>query len=197
MQVGIARRSLLNDQYCGDQSAYWQNEDRTIGCVIDGTGHGQKAEIVAKKALQYVADHLDDPLPEIFNGCDRVLRDSRGAVMDIAVVEHHTGLLTFAGIGDVGAKIFRSHRMTSLHLPVQDGTLGRGARTVRLHSEPLDRGDVVVIHSDGVTKRIDLERYESGVFSDAQKLAESILADFGRNTDDSAVLVMKCEADFL
>ncbi len=196
MQVGIARRSLLNDQYCGDQSGYWRHDGFTYACVIDGTGHGHEAEKVATTALDYVGEHLELTPQDIFNGCDRALSGTRGAVMCLAMVDNRTGVLTFAGVGDASGKIFRSHRMTSLPLPMQDGVLGRGARTIRLHTEPLDEGDVVVVHTDGVTKRIDLTGYDDDVFGDAQALAEQILADFGRKTDDGAVLVMRCEADF-
>jgi len=105
MQVAVAKSSFLNDPHCGDQAGHWQTGPKTTLCVADGIGHGEDAERAARAAMDYVAEHLEDPLPALFAGCDRAIRHTRGVAMGVAVIDKEAGTLTYAGVGNTRALI--------------------------------------------------------------------------------------------
>ena len=189
MQIAIEQRSLMGSEYCGDQAGYWKTDDGVALCLVDGAGHGESAEKAARIAVEYVSSHLNDSLQDIFDGCNRAMLKTGGGAVALAFIEEQTRLLTYAGIGDTGAKIFRSHRMTSLFLPVQSGMMGKSSRTIHPLVEPMSRGDVIVMYTDGIERTLDLSAYSDDLFGNARRLAMKLVDEFGRLNDDRTVLV--------
>ncbi len=200
MQIATAKRALAGDPHCGDECGWWRVGGKTVLCVADGLGHGEHAEAAAKAAVDYVGRHPADSLAEIFAGSDQALRDTRGAVMGLAVVDEEKGTLTYAGIGNaravvIGAKTFR---MTSSY-----GIVGGGYKVLTVETVPFSPGDTVIIHTDGVEEVSDISDcadiapeaassdQRRGPDRDVQHLAERILRDRGLESDDAAVLVCR------
>lgn len=190
MQVAIARQALDESPHCGDEGGYWQRGRKITLCVADGLGHGEQAEKAAKAAMGYVARHLSDPLSEIFAGCDRAIRHTRGVVMGIAVIDEDAGTLIYAGIGNIHGMIVGEK---PTHLSSNYGIVGGGYKTLWCKTVPFMPGDLVILSTDGVSERIDLSDYEDALRADARRLAETILQDWRRGTDDAAVLVFRSE----
>jgi serine phosphatase RsbU (regulator of sigma subunit) len=198
MQIAIAKRSYRNDPHCGDECVYWQSDGRIVLCVVDGLGHGQTAEVAAKAAVDYIARHFSEPLPTIFAGCSRAISHTRGVVMGIAAIDETEGTLTYAGVGNPRAMIVRAHRAASLgrdtfHLTSSSGIVGRHYRSLWPESISLNKGDLVILYTDGIPTRMHVMDYDDGLRKDVQRLAERILRDWGRDTDDAAVLVFRSE----
>jgi len=190
MQIAIAKRSFLNDPHCGDQAAYWQSGGKTILCIVDGLGHGEHAERAAKAAVDYVAQHLSEPLPNLFAGCNAAIRHTRGVAMSVVVIEEEAGTLTHAGIDNTRTMIVgeRIVRLTSNY-----GIVGGGYRKLSPETVPLTPGDLVIMYTDGIKQRCDVSAYRDALRGDVQQLAERILQDWSRETDDAAVLVFRRE----
>lgn len=190
MQIAIAKRSFLNDPHCGDQADYWQSGGKTILCIADGLGHGEHAERAALAALDYVAQHLSEPLPSLFAGCNTAIRHTRGVAMSIAVVDEGAGTLTYAGIGNTCAMVVGER---TVRLPGNYGIVGGGYRRLSPETVPLTPGDLVVMYTDGIETYCDVSAYHDARRADVQQLAERILQDWCRETDDAAVLVFRKE----
>ncbi len=194
MEVESVKRPLRGEKHCGDQLGHWQNGDQIILCIADGLGHGKHAENAAKAAMTYVASHRAEPLAEIFSGCNREIRDTRGVAMGIAVIDKKARTLTYAGIGNTRAVILRSAdsqeaARKSLYLRNDFGIVGSGYRRLVPETVPFAPGDLMVIYTDGVQELIDFTGYEALLYKDIQRLAEKIIEDWGRSSDDAAVLV--------
>ena len=198
MQIAIVKRSFLNDPHCGDECAYWRDNDKITLCVVDGLGHGWKAEEAAKAAIDYVAKHVSEPLPNIFAGCDRAIRHTQGVVMGIAVVGENAGTLTYAGIGDPRIIIARVQCPAPglegiVRLPNRPGVVGGGCRSALPETVPFSSDDLVILCTDGILGVVDIASYEDALCADVQQLAERIVRDWGREKDDVAVLIFRSE----
>lgn len=188
MPVAIAKCALNGGPHCGDEGAYWQTGSTTTLCIADGLGHGEQAEKAAHAAVGYVADHLSEPLPAIFAGCDSAIRRSRGVAMGIAVIDEEARTLTYAGIGNTRAMIAGAR---SGGLVSDPGIVGGGYKTLAPETMPLASGDLVIMSTDGVEEVIDMSRYQGALRTDLRRLAEQILQDWRTETDDAAVLVFR------
>ncbi len=202
MSVAIVTRPFPNDPHCGDRGSHWQIGDRTTLCIVDGVGHGKFAEIAAKTAVDYVAGHLSEPLPDLFAGCNVALRHTRGVAMGIAMLHGASGTLTYAGIGNTRGMIVRGMTPASgeglptakiVRLSNFPGIVGGGYRRLVPETFPLRPGNRVILFTDGVPEHVDLSNYGVEVWADERRLAERILHDWGRETDDVGVLVYREE----
>jgi hypothetical protein len=195
MKTAVYTRGAMHAAVCGDVARVWRFPGGLTACVVDGTGHGESAREVALLAADYIGEHYREDVGAIVDGCDEALAGSRGVVICVAQIDAVAGWLNFAGVGDASASIHRSHRMTSLALPVQPGTVGTRNRTVRKVVEPLNDGDVLVMHSDGITSRIDVAQFDDITFGDPDLLAETITNNHWRTNDDASVVVVRYSPD--
>lgn len=194
LQIASARRPLLSETACGDQADYWQlGPEHWLLCLADGLGHGPLAEQAAQQALACVASQLQTPLPELFEHCNRALRGTRGVAMSVVRVEPQ-GQVTLAGIGNIQVRHFRPmHPEQSQRFSSNYGIVGAGYRQLKtLHCQLLP-GDLLLMHSDGISERFELDSYASDLLASPALLAERLLADWGKTHDDAAVIVCHCE----
>ncbi len=188
MPVAIAKQHHRGSPDCGDQGGYWENETNTTLCLADGLGHGKEAQTAAQAAIDYVGQHLDEPLTALFAGCNRALWKTRGVAMGVAVIDEQAGTLTYAGIGNTRVRIIGEN---SRGLTSDYGIVGGGYRKLVPETVPLAPGDLVVMVTDGIKERFDVVQYVQATRSDLGELAQKILEDGVRETDDAAVLVFK------
>ena len=185
---GRTRRSYQNDRHCGDRCAVIPADGRVLVCIVDGLGHGESAETAAVAAVDYVADHRDDSLDEIFYGCDKAIRHTRGAAMGIGVVNRTKSELTYAGIGNTRLAIVST---TARYLVGANGIVGNGLATLRCEITDFGRNDTLVMWTDGLPETINFASYRRSLGNDVQEAAESILADHASPYDDSCVVVYR------
>ncbi len=192
MRIAITKRAFLGETHCGDECAYWQEGGKVTLCIVDGLGHGKDAERAAQAAVEYVAGHLGEPLADIFAGCNSAIRRTRGVAMGIAIVDEEAGTLTYTGIGNTRAMIV-GEAGPVVRLSSNYGIVGGGYRKLTPETVELHPGDLVILSSDGIKERCDLLAYGDALRGDVQQLAVRILQDWGRETDDAAVLVFRSE----
>ncbi len=191
MQIAAAKRAYKNGPHCGDQASYWQRGSVVILCMVDGLGHGKPAEEAALAAVDYVARHHSLPLHDLFAGCDKALRRTRGVAMGIALVDQNAETLTYAGIGNTRAVIFGSG---TISLRGDWGIVGAGYRKLCPETLSIHPGNLVILYTDGIKERLDFSGYHGALATDLDRFAEQILLDGGRETDDAAVLVFRNES---
>lgn len=109
--------------------------------------------------------------------------------MAVARVDLGAGQLTFAGVGNVEAQFWNG---TRVQRPIaQRGIVGATLPSIREQVIELnDAGWLLLMFSDGIHQRFDLELLPEFVARDAQTLADRILSDWSRETDDATVLVL-------
>jgi len=157
--------------------------------MTDGLGHGEHAQTAAKAAVNYVASHSSKPLLDIFSGCDKAIHHTRGVAMGICSIDKIEKTLSFGGISNIRVMIFGK---LSRHMSSHFGIIGAGYKKLTIETVPIERGDLVIMFTDGLPESINLNAYDDEIIHNLSNLAHHILRDFRSGLDDAAVLVFKC-----
>ena len=169
----------------------WGAWERAGGCriaVVDGLGHGPEAAEAARVALETLAGCVAEGLTEALRRCHAALRGTRGAALSLADVDVERGILTYAGVGNVEARVWEvGHEERSERPMVQRGVVGGTLPRVTAFEVGLVGEWRVVMHTDGVSARFDLGELAGD--TSLEELAERVLAGWGRMTDDATVVV--------
>jgi anti-sigma regulatory factor (Ser/Thr protein kinase) len=166
--------------------------DQRVGLVllgiIDALGHGSEANKVALRAKSVVRNSWTSDVVATISAVHESLKGTIGAAAGIAVPETETGLMSYAAAGNTVCRIIGSRSSRCLVTP---GTLGARIRSPQLCQFRLGDGDLVLLYTDGVTDRFELEDYPQMQVSSASNVAKTIVERFGRRHDDASCVVMR------
>ena len=101
------------------------------------------------------------------------------------MTDAHRKLLSFAGIGNVEARLWQPDRTE--RLIAFRGIVGVAMRSVRVFTLPLESAWKLVIHTDGISARFDDSAFVGS--EDIDDLARGILDRWGRPRDDATIVV--------
>jgi serine phosphatase RsbU (regulator of sigma subunit) len=159
--------------------------------VIDGLGHGQEAAFAATLAASVLRAHPDDPIEQLIGRCHEALIGTRGVVMSLAVLDCQEQTMTWLGVGNVQAVLFRANPTIDCvgeRLVVPGGVVGSHLPPARTSQRALRPGDTLILATDGIHERFADTPPRAG---DPQRVADRILADYGLAIDDALVLVAR------
>lgn len=157
--------------------------------VVDGLGHGAGARAAADAALEVLAAWQGEPLEEVFRRTHERLRSTRGAVMGVCIVDTPGNSFHYAGVGNIEVRVFGAH--TPVRAISTNGTLGARLGNLRVWSFDWKEGATIVMTSDGISARWDIEDYPALLAKSPQLLAGVIARDYSRDSDDATVLVAR------
>jgi hypothetical protein len=95
----------------------------------------------------------------------------------------------FAGVGNISGIIISSTGNRSL--VSHNGTLGYEARRIQEMIYPWPEEAILIMHTDGMTARWDLDNYPGLLKKHPSIIAGVLYRDFKRGTDDVAVVVVR------
>jgi len=159
--------------------------------AIDGLGHGREAALAARTAASVLKKRGDEPLTQLMQRCHEELRHTRGVVQSMALFEPRTATMTWLGVGNVEGVLFRAEGCSGTRrdsLILRGGVVGYQIPPLRPAKLHVAAGDVLVFATDGVRSGFSACYPEN---PDAQQAADAILAEFGKETDDAMVLVVR------
>ena len=163
--------------------------DATVLMVVDGLGHGILAAEAAREAERILAEAKTNSLHDILHDTHNALRKTRGAAFALAKIEWEKGLVSFLGVGNISAAIVMAG--SSRGMASYNGTVGQQMERVQVFTYPWNPGSVLVMHSDGISARWNLDRYP-GIWNKPPSMIAALLhRDFSRGRDDATVLVAK------
>jgi anti-sigma regulatory factor (Ser/Thr protein kinase) len=189
IEVGVVSEPIAGESECGDGWGIRRRHDGLILMVVDGLGHGVLAAEAAREAEEVLKKTKEDSVTAILQTVHGALKKTRGAAAAVVKIEPQQGIVRFAGIGNVSGSIVAPG--SSRGLASHNGTLGQSIQRVQEFTYPWTANSVLVMHSDGLASRWDLDRYP-GIWGKHPCVAAAILhRDFSRNRDDVTVLVAK------
>jgi Serine phosphatase RsbU, regulator of sigma subunit len=157
--------------------------------VCDGLGHGPIAALAANSVTsEFIAAPLGDPAT-ILERLHQRTRHTRGSVVAVAELDVADGVVRYAGIGNISSTIVSGgQRRAMVSLP---GIVGQLRRDIREFTYPLVAGDLVIMHSDGLTDRWDLSAYPDLAGQAPVLIAATLLRDHAKRRDDASVVVAR------
>jgi len=187
--TGVVSEPIQGEEECGDGWGFRRFADSVVLMVVDGLGHGVLAAEAAREGEQVLAKAQSDSPLEILQDVHGALRKTRGAAVGVTRINEAKGLVTFAGVGNISASIVSPGLSRSL--ASHNGTVGHHMPRVQEFTYPWNAGDVLVMHSDGLASRWDLDHYP-GIWSKHPSVIAALLhRDFCRRRDDVTVLAAK------
>jgi anti-sigma regulatory factor (Ser/Thr protein kinase) len=189
-QVGAVSLPRPGEEVCGDGwSTLASGPEHLAAMVVDGLGHGPGAAEAARAAVRAFEAHPSRTPSAHLSGMHDALRSTRGAAAAVACIDRASRAVTFAGVGNIAAAIAAgagTRRLVSM-----SGTLGHQAHRFSEFTYPWAGDAVLVMHSDGLATRWDLDRYPGLAARHPVLLAGVLFRDFQRGRDDVTVLAVR------
>lgn len=188
----VATLALEGEDESGDLHVVRNFDDGALVAVIDGLGHGPEAAVAARRAAAALEDNPSEPVVGLLERCHQSLRGTRGAVITLASFRAREGLMAWLGVGNIDATLIRAqpggHPRPRESVMLAGGVPGHQLPSLRPNELAVAAGDTLVLTTDGVRGGyLDLVRPEDP----PQRMADRVLADFGKGTDDALVLVAR------
>ena len=156
--------------------------------LVDGLGHGMLAHDAAVLAVDTFRSTAGGEPVDVLRTLHAPLRSSRGATAGVFTIDTRAHVLTYCGVGNIGAAVVTANR--SRKLVSLNGTIGREPVQFKQFSTEWDPNSVLVAHSDGLTTRWRLD--EPGLAAkDPTLIAAVLFRDFARELDDVTVVVAR------
>jgi hypothetical protein len=122
----------------------------------------------------------------------RAMSHTRGAALAVAELDPAGGQLHYSGLGNItGSVVNDGRRRGMVSLP---GIAGHQRPVVRGYDYPFGPKAVLVMHTDGVTDRWQLDDYPGLPERAPLLIAATVLRDAGVRRDDAGVLVARAPA---
>jgi anti-sigma regulatory factor (Ser/Thr protein kinase) len=189
--VGAVCLPVSGEQACGDAWAMKVDGDSTFFMLADGLGHGPDAAEAANQAVAIFSEQSPRHPAELLQLIHSGLRGTRGAAVVAAEVAPETGVIRYAGVGNITGLILDGG--TSRNLISHNGTAGIEARAIQEFSYPWTENSLLVLHSDGVASHWLLDDYPGLAQKHPVLIAGVLFRDHQRLRDDSTVVVAKAD----
>jgi hypothetical protein len=188
-RLGVWCRPRPGETDNGDAYFVRRRAGQQLLAVVDGLGHGPGAREAADAAVEVLSAWQGEALDEVLRRAHERLRQTRGAVMGACVVDWRAGKFSYAGVGNVEARVLGSpHPVRPIS---SNGTLGARLGNVRVWSYDWSEGATIVLTSDGLSASWDITDYPGLLARSPQMLAGVLARDYSRETDDATVLVAR------
>jgi anti-sigma regulatory factor (Ser/Thr protein kinase) len=194
LDVGAIRVPKREEPVCGDDfSLTVRRPGAALLVVADGLGHGIAAADASSLAARIAAERPEESPVETISAIHRALRSTRGAAVAVAAIDAEARAIRFSGIGNISACIVQPGSTKTL--VSHNGIAGHTARNIQEFAYPWPEGALLVMHSDGVSGRWDLDNYPGIMSRDPSIIAGVIYRDFTRHRDDAIVIVARTVTD--
>ncbi|MFG1802505.1 SpoIIE family protein phosphatase [Micromonospora carbonacea] len=188
--AGALTRPLTGEAVSGDGYAVRVAEGRHQVLVCDGLGHGPLAASATDAALAAFRSAPAAPPAAVVQHLHRSMSHTRGAALAVAELDGEAHLLRYAGLGNIAATVLAEgeRRRGLVSLP---GIAGHQRPVVREYEYAFPAGATLVMHSDGVADRWQLDDYPGLAGRAPLVLAATVLRDAGVRRDDACVLAAR------
>jgi anti-sigma regulatory factor (Ser/Thr protein kinase) len=191
--VGAVSVPKRGETECGDGWAISHDRRGFTIMVVDGLGHGTLAARASAEAIRAFHAVATQSPRAIIQAIHEALRATRGAAVAVASVDGTAGVVRFAGVGNIAAVVVPPTGPCR-HMVSHNGTAGHEARRIEEFTYPWPADGLLVMQSDGLTQKWDLDRYPGLARKHPALIAGILYRDFHRAHDDATVVVARASA---
>lgn len=185
--VGAVCLPLPSEELCGDAWSCACIDGRLMLMVADGLGHGPEAARASGAAVALVQPDSTFAPGAMLQLAHGALQGSRGAAVAVACLDGPGDELRFAGIGNISVSLHGS--ANARHLVSHNGIVGSNMRKVQEFTMSLTADTMLIMHSDGIGTRWDLESYPGLSQRHPALIAAVLYRDHVRGRDDASIVV--------
>ncbi|MEJ0032861.1 MAG: SpoIIE family protein phosphatase [Bacteroidota bacterium] len=179
-----------HEDVCGD--GYAMVQDRAYSKILfgDGLGHGKNAAEAMESAKEFFLQcDYTNPV-DILRGMHDHVRRTRGLVATVAVLDKKANSWSVCGIGNINTRMYTGVEYRTYMS--YNGTIGLNIpNSMKATQIAVERNQHLVMCSDGITTRWNLNRYPYIFKYDPLLVAGAIYKDFSRGNDDASVFIAK------
>ena len=186
LNYGIVQRPKSGQEVSGDACLIEEQGSRILIGVADGLGSGFPAQEAAQRAISCLQEHPEAGVIPLMEICHEALRDTRGAALGLLIIEPETARVECLTVGNVDIRASQDSAVKPLPT---NGIVGIRHHSLRPFTYSYIRGEWLVIFTDGVSGKFDLDWEMARAGKGPQNLADHLVRRFGRTTDDVTLMV--------
>jgi negative regulator of sigma-B (phosphoserine phosphatase) len=191
VEIGVAARSIPGQTQSGDRCLVEPFPGGVLVAVVDGLGHGKEAAEASVLAVDLLRRHAREPVAWLLRRCHEELVGTRGAVVSLASFRSPGPRMTWIGVGNAEGLLLRNPAREDApdeSLLLRSGVVGARLPPLQTSEIGVRAGDVLLMATDGI--RSDFARAVHR-HDPPQQIADDILAQAFKGTDDALVLVAR------
>lgn len=152
VEAYVFQKAKEGNRESGDTYFLHSEDDYFICAIADGLGSGPIARQSAQIVPTVLKEHHHETLDELLSRCNEHMVQKRGAAVAIVKVDFKLKTIQYSCVGNV--RFYMLHRREKMiyPLPVMGYLSGR-PQQLKTQEYPYQRGDLFLLHSDGVTLR--------------------------------------------
>lgn len=186
---GAVSIAAPGEPVCGDSWRAILTDDQLSIVVVDGLGHGVLAAEAAGIACNTFESNPTAPPDALLHSMHKALTGSRGAAAAIASINTRRNVLTYAGVGNIAGSLVAPD--SSRGLLSHNGIVGSQMRKVQAFEYEWPAQGVLLMCSDGLQSRWNLQRYPGLIRKHPAVIAATLARDYKRGRDDLTVFVAR------
>lgn len=189
LDVGVVCLPMTGETACGDGWGIACGATAATVLVADGLGHGPLAQDASRLAVQTTLADPERPAGILLEDVHGALRATRGAAVAVVRIDMLAEQLLLAGVGNIACHVWSAG--TRRQMVSHNGIVGSNLRKVQEFPAPWGPGAMMIMHSDGLGTRWNLDDYRGLSACHPAVIAAVLYRDFSRGRDDVTVLVVR------
>lgn len=188
IDVASVARPCLGERVSGDAVVMEHRDEFLFLAIVDALGHGPQANAVANQAEGFLRNGWSCDVLDTMHRLHSELNGSIGAAAGLCLIDRVTREVRYAGVGNTVLRTFGSQ---ATRLVSADGIIGSRFRTPVVQAAPLNESGVILLYTDGVSDRFDVEQYPQIIYHSASAIARKIVDSFGKPYDDATCMAVR------
>ena len=178
------------EKLCGDGYYIKQTNKGFQIFVGDGLGHGESANEAVEAAIKAFRQSGESDPTAILRDIHTKVKKTRGLVATIASVDYKSNVWNICGIGNINTRIYNG--LENKTYTPYNGIIGHNIpRTLNNTIVPYKKHQIIIMHSDGLRTRWNLNELTSIFKQSPGIIASALYKENIRGTDDATILVGK------
>ncbi len=188
IEIASFARPYLGQRVSGDTVVIEHRDDILFLAIVDALGHGPQANAVANKAEQFLCNNWSSDVLDTMQRLHSDLKETIGAGAGLCVVDRITRKARYIGVGNTVLRTFGSQ---ATRLISSDGIIGSRFRTPAVQTVSLNESGIILMYTDGVSDRFDVDQYPQIHYHSASAIARKIVDSFGKPYDDATCMAIR------